>query len=186
MPIYKGSAKIGTVYRGGTKIGLVYKGSTLVYSGAKNIPIYYSGDFSSSKFYSFGYPTADSTLVVQGGDNLSNILPSIENITGNIGTSGSTITLKYSGGTQSATFQTSFTDSYGNLFYRYAYDTFGLELYAFVSPKVNIGDNAIGGFVEYGQVSSDGKTLTYRHWHNKSKSFAITNHTIVGDYLYKK
>ena len=185
MPIYKGSTKLGTIYHGGTKIGKVYKGSTLVYSGAKNIPIYYIGDFGGSKFYSFGYPTANSTLVVQGtSTSLSDILPAIENITGNIGASGSTITLN---NTISATFQTSFTDSYGNLFYRYDYDSdFGLKFFAFVSPKANIGDTAIYGFVEYGQVSSDGKTLTYRHWYNQSKSFAITNHSIVGYYTYKK
>lgn len=186
MPIYKGNQKIATLSVGGGKISKVYKGSTLVYSGAKNIPIYYIGDFSGGKFYSFGYPTANSTLVVQSSSIVLEILPSIENITGNIGTSGSTITLKYSDQTQSATFQTSFTDSYGNLFYRYAFNNFGLELYAFVSPKDNIGDNAISGFVEYAQVSSDGKTLTYRHWYNQSKSFAITNHTVVGDYPYKK
>lgn len=188
MAIYKGNQKIATLSVGGRKISKVYKGSTLVYSGAKNIPIYYIGDFGGSKFYSFGYPTANSTLVVQGTTtSLSGILPAIENITGNIGASGSTITLKFSNDTISATFQTSFTDSYGNLFYRYDYDfDFGLRFYAFVSPKANIGDTAIYGFVEYGQVSSDGKTLTYRHWYNQSKSFAITNHTIVGDYPYKK
>ena len=185
MSVYKGSTKLGTIYHGGTKIGKVYKGSTLVYSGAKNIPIYYIGDLGG-KFYSFGYPAANSTLVVQGTSAfLSENLPAIENITGNIGASGSTITLKFSNDTISATFQTSFTDSYGNLFYRYNYDS-DIRFYAFVSPKANIGDNAIYGFVEYGQVSSDGKTLTYRHFYNQSKSFAITNHTIVGNYIYRK
>lgn len=184
MPIYKGSNKLGTIYHGGTKIGKVYKGSTLVYSDStKNIPVYFVGDYRGSKFFTLGFPLADGNLVVVTGSDTASVLSPIIGITGNLGESGSTITTQYTAENQN-TFQGSFTDSYGNLFYRYYYMNF-IDIFVFVSPKANIGDNALISFATYCHISSDGKTLTY-FYPNTSQSFAITNPTIVSNYIYKK
>lgn len=185
MPIYKGSTKIGTIYHGGTKIEKAYKGSTLVYSGStKNIPVYFVGDYKGTKFCTLGFPLADGNLVVGTGSETASVLLPIIGITGNLGESGSTITIQYTAENQTYTFQGSFTDSYGNLFYRYNLTGF-IEVFVFASPKANIGDNALGSIATYCHISSDGKTLTY-FYPNTSQSFAITNPTIVGNYIYRK
>ena len=185
MPIYKGSTKLGTVYHGGTKIGKGYKGSTLVYSGStKNIPVYFVSDYRGSKICTLGFPLSDGNLVVgTEGDAVACLLPII-GITGNLGESGSKVTVQYSTGNQTYTFQGSFTDSYGNLFYRYNYSYF-IDTFVFVSPKANIGDNVLASIATYCHISSDGKTLTY-FYPNASQSFAITNPTVVGNYIYRK
>ena len=184
MPIYKGSTKLGTVYHGGTKIGKGYKGSTLVYSGStKNIPVYFVSDYRGSKICTLGFPLSDGNLVVgTEGDAVACLLPII-GITGNLGESGSKVTVQYSTGNQTYTFQGSFTDSYGNLFYRYNYNF--MDNFAFVSPKANIGDNAFVSGATYCHISSDGKTLT-SFYSNSSRRFAITDPTIVGNYIYRK
>lgn len=185
MTIYKGSTKLGTIYHGGTKIGKVYKGSTLVYSGStKNIPVYFVGDYKGSKFCTLGFPIADGNLVVGNGSDTASVLMPIIGITGNLGESGSTITIQYTAENQTYAFQGSFTDSNGNLFYRYNRNYF-VETFVFVSPKANIGDNAIVSLATYCHISSDGKTLTY-FYSKTSQSFAITNPTIVGNYIYRK
>ena len=185
MPIYKGSTKLGTIYHGSTKIGKVYNGGTLVYSGStKNIPVYFVGDYRGSKFFTLGFPLSDGNLVVGNESETALVLRPIIGITGNLGESGSTITVQYTSENQTHTFQGSFTDSYGNLFYRYNYNNF-VETFAFVSPKANIGDNVLVSIATYCRISSDGKTLTY-FYPNTSQSFAITNPTIVGNYIYRK
>ena len=185
MPIYKGSTKLGIIYHGSTKNGKVYKGSTLVYSGStKNIPVYFVSDYRGSKFFTLGFPLSDGNLVVGTGSDTASVLLPIIGITGNLGESGSKITIQYTAGNQTYTFQGSFTDSYGNLFYRYNYRDF-IYTFIFVSPKANIGDNALFSIATYCHISSDGKTLTY-FYPNTSQSFAITNPTIVGNYIYRK
>ena len=187
MPIYKGSTKLGTIYHGGTKIGKVYKGSTLVYSGAKNIPIYYIGGFDGGNFYSFGYPIANSKLVVEFVDEqiTPTYMSKITKITGVLGATGSVLTVNYPNvGSLDLPFISSFTDSYGNIFYKYGILGY-IPRYAFVCPKAVIGDDAITGSSDYGLVSSDGKTMTY-YLDKLPKSFTMTTPTLAGTYSYKQ
>lgn len=187
MAIYKGNQKIATLSVGGRKISKVYKGSTLVYSGAKNIPIYYIGDFDGSKFYSFGYPIANSKLIVEfvDGQITTTYLSKITKITGVLGATDSILTVNYSNSDSfDLPFISSFTDSYGNIFYKYGILSF-ISKYAFVCPKAVIGDDAITGGADYGLVSSDGKTMTY-YLDKLSKSFTMTTPTLAGTYTYKQ
>ena len=159
MPVYKGSAKIGTVYRGGTKIGKVYKGSTLVYSSdTKTLPIYQLGTYVSygvtSYAFSLDYPIPNSKINIFSAKKITSILYTLKSINGTLGTSGSSITVsEVSAG---LSFRQTVRRA-GLPFYEYS--TRDGAYLALVSPKQKIGDKMVPFGLDGCAVSSDGKTI---------------------------
>lgn len=183
MPIHKGSTKLGTIYHGGTKIEKVYKGATLVCSsGTKTLPIYSIGINRFNKHcLSLEYPYPNKTIKVQfsAPADLTEILYTITNINGTLGTSGSSITV--TGVSGNLSFSGESIIDVGLPFYVY---TSSDSLYNLqVSPKQRIGDKVITKSLSNGVVSSDGKTISVTYY-NITDTFSITLPISVATNIY--
>lgn len=173
MPIYKGSTKLGTVYHGGTKIGKVYKGPTLVCSsGTKTLPIYSIGINMFNRYcLSLEYPYPNKTIKTHfsGAADLTEILYTITNINGTLGTSGSSITVTGVSGNLSFSNQSIIDVGLPFYVYKSSDSIYNLQ----VSPKQRIGDKVIVQSISSGVVSSDGKTITFSDYITETLSITL-------------
>lgn len=105
MSIYKGRQKEGKIYKGGTKIGKVYKGSQLVYQSGPQIQLYGYTNSNYEVGMIGGMNTSHPYYFGLKGDSYNNVPATITAISGNLGASGSSVTLSNatSSGTTSRT-----------------------------------------------------------------------------------
>ena len=94
--IYKGSQKESKIYNGGTKIGKIYKGSQLVYQSEKQIQLYgYFYNNSNRPNGMIGGMNTNYPYYYSINDGVW--YGTINTISGNLGSSGSTINYQYGG-----------------------------------------------------------------------------------------
>ena len=171
MPIYKGSAKVGTIYRGGTKIGKVYKGSTQVYSGQLSVYNIYGTNQERGGFCGFFLGEPGANKMVVGGTSqylqqnlLTGIIGTITSISGTPGTAGSSLYFRIANSnSEQYTYRDNYNDSYGGVWYRYAYDGGYFNAYVLLSPfHTTVGSQLISvASVSNAVFSSDASTITY-------------------------
>ena len=89
MSINIGNTKIGKVFIGSTEIAKIYQGNILLFENDKSIPAYaYTKD--SKVTYLLGSNSTSGFISIDGGIDTDE-LPTLTNISGTLGTSGSKI-----------------------------------------------------------------------------------------------
>lgn len=193
MPVYKGSAKIGTVYRGSTKIGKVYKGSTLVYSGQLSVYNIYATNQEQNNLCGFFLGEPGANKIVVGGVSqysqqaiLTGMIGTITSISGTPGTAGSSLYFRVdNSNSPQYTYRDNYNDSYGGVWYRYASDGGFFYSYVLLSPfHTTVGSQLIAvGSVSKAVFSSDASTITYSGFGGDAVYNAAS--TLRGTFQYK-
>ena len=194
MPIYKGSAKLGTVYHGSAKIEKGYKGSTLVYSGQLSMyNLYVGGVDLGNGFYDFYLGEPDSNKIVLGGAFqgsvsfiATSVLASLQSITGTPGTTGSSLYISVSGSNNGPfNYSNNFIDSYGSLWYRYQKTDF-FTMNVFMSPfNTTVGSNVVNTGVYDNALFSQDASTVYIRTGNTVMYTTSSAGTLAGTFQYK-
>lgn len=151
MSIYKSSNKLDDIYVGSTEIGKIYKGSTLVYEKKRGVPVW---GFDSNSWLVGDYST--NGLV---DNNPNNLIFTLTAISGSLGQSGSSITIKASNGySSSASYSYNLTVN-NYLFHKYTL-TSTYTKYQFYVLQGSVVGNYVLCFYKGGQYmdSSDRPT----------------------------